>query len=184
MRLLRGLGEDRQRAQAGERPIPRVCSEECCDIPRGDDGSGATTGHDERMAFELTQQIERHLVSDQLAWLTTVTPTGWPAPKPVWFVWDGTAITVYNLNTGAKLRHIAANDKVSLHFDSGPGGGDIVVISGRASLVPDAPAPSKFPGLLDKYTPALDAMRRDAQWYDDAYGAAIRIVPERAWAIS
>ena len=71
---------------------------------------------------------------------------------------------------------------MALHFDSGPGGSDIVVISGRASRVLDAPPPSKFPGLLDKYAPAIEAMGQTAQWYDDDYGSAIRIVPERARA--
>jgi PPOX class probable F420-dependent enzyme len=135
------------------------------------------------MAFELTEQIERHLLGDLIAWLTTVSPAGWPTPNAVWFIWDGTAITVYSANGGAKLRHIEASDKVALNFDSGPGGGDIVVISGRARRVPDAPPPSKFPGLLDKYLPALDAMGRTAQWYDDNYGDAIRIIPERARTI-
>src|SRR5271167_1224684 len=108
------------------------------------------------MGFELTEQIERHLINDQIAWLTTVTPSGWPAPRPVGFVWDGSAITIYSLNSGAKQRHIAANDKVTLNFDSGPGGGDIVVIYGRAQIVTDAPPPSKFPGLLDKYLPTIE----------------------------
>jgi Pyridoxamine 5'-phosphate oxidase len=43
------------------------------------------------MAFELTEQIEKHLVNDHIVWLTTVTPTGRPAPRPVWFTWDGTS---------------------------------------------------------------------------------------------
>lgn len=135
------------------------------------------------MAFELTEQIERHLISDQVAWLTTVTPSGWPAPHAVWFVWDGSAITVYGVNGGAKSRHIAVNDKVSLNFESGPGGSDIVVISGRAALVPDAPPPSRFPGLLDKYQPAVQAMGATPQWFDENYGEAIRITPERARTI-
>jgi PPOX class probable F420-dependent enzyme len=135
------------------------------------------------MGFELTEQIERHLISDQIAWLTTVTPSGRPAPRPVWFVWDGKEITVYGLNGAAKQRHIAANDKVSVNFDSGPGGGDIVVISARARLVPDAPPPSRFPGLLDKYLPAVEAMGRPVQWFDDNYGEAIRITPESAWTV-
>ena len=135
------------------------------------------------MGFELTEQIERHLISDQIAWLTTVTPSGRPAPRPVWFVWDGSVITVYGQNGGAKQRHIAANDKVSVNFDSGPGGGDIVVISGRAQLVPDAPPPSKFPGLLDKYMPALEAIGSTTRSYDENYGQAIRITPESAWTI-
>lgn len=135
------------------------------------------------MGFELTEQIERHLISDQILWLTTVTPSGRPAPRPVWFVWDGAEITVYGLNGGAKSRHIAANDKVSVNFDSGPGGGDIVVISARARLVPDAPPPSRFPGLLDKYLPAVESMGRPVHWFDDNYGEAIRITPESAWTV-
>ena len=133
------------------------------------------------MGFELTEQIERHLISDQIVWLTTVTPSGWPAPRPVWFVWDGSAITIYSLNSGVKQRHIAVNDKVTLNFDSGPGGGDIVVIYGRASVVADAPPPSKFPGLLDKYLPTIEHMGQPVSWYDEEYKVAIRVTPERAW---
>ena len=33
------------------------------------------------MAFELTGQVEKHLVNDQIVWLTTVTPAGRPAPR-------------------------------------------------------------------------------------------------------
>ncbi len=134
------------------------------------------------MGFELTEQIERHLISDQIAWFTTVTPSGWPAPRPVWFVWDGSAITIYSMNNGAKQRHVAAHDQVSVHFDSGPGGGDIVVIYGRAAVVPDAPPPSRFPGLLDKYLPTIEHMGQSPEWYDKEYGVAIRVTPERAWA--
>lgn len=135
------------------------------------------------MGFELTEQIERHLISDQIAWLTTVTPTGRPTPRPVWFVWDGSGITVYSVNGGAKLRHIAANDSVSVHFNSTPGGGDVVVISGHARILRDAPPPSRFPGLLDKYLPAVESMGREPSWFDENYRIAIRITPDRAWTI-
>ncbi len=136
------------------------------------------------MAFELTERIERHLAGDEIAWLTTVTPTGRPAPRPVWFVWDGAAITIYSLNEGAKLRHIRANNQVAVHFNSAADGTDVVVISGHADLVPDAPAPSEFTGFLDKYAVAIERMGRTPQWYDDAYGVALRVTPERAWTIS
>jgi PPOX class probable F420-dependent enzyme len=135
------------------------------------------------MAFELTERIERHLTGDLIAWLTTVTPAGRPAPRPVWFVWDGAAIVIYSLNQGAKLRHIQANDQVAVHFNSNADGGDIVVISGRAALVPGGPPPSQVPGLLDKYAAAIARMGQSAQWYDDEYGVALRVTPERAWTI-
>src|ERR1700755_3522307 len=110
------------------------------------------------MAFELTEQGEKHLVNDHIAWLTTVTPTGRPAPRPVWFVWDGTAVTVYSQPDGAKLKHIAANDHVSLNFNCTPGGGDVVVRAGRAELVQDAPLPSQFPGFPDKCLGRIQSM--------------------------
>jgi PPOX class probable F420-dependent enzyme len=135
------------------------------------------------MAFELTERIERHLAGDEIAWLTTVTPTGRPAPRPVWFVWDGAAITIYSLNEGAKLRHIRANNQVAVHFNSAADGTDVVVIGGHADLVPDAPAPSEFPGFLDKYAVAIERMGRTPQWYDDKYGVALRVIPDRAWTI-
>jgi PPOX class probable F420-dependent enzyme len=135
------------------------------------------------MAFELTERTERHLTGDLIAWLTTVTPTGRPAPRPVWFVWDGAAIVIYSLNRGAKLRHIQANDQVTVHFNSTPEGGDVVVISGRAELVPGAPPPSQFPGLLDKYAGSISRLGHSPQWYDDEYGVALRVTPESAWTI-
>lgn len=135
------------------------------------------------MAFELTELIERHLVGDQIAWLTTVTPSGRPTPRPVWFVWDGSAITIYSQNDAAKLRHIEVNDQVSVNFNSAANGGDVVVIWGRAERVPDAPPPSGFPGLLDKYAARIAQMGATPEWYDDNYGMALRVTPEKAWTV-
>jgi len=55
------------------------------------------------------------------------------------------------------------------------------VISGRAELVPGAPPPSRFPGLLDKYLPTIEHMGQPVSWYDEEYKVAIRVTPERAW---
>jgi PPOX class probable F420-dependent enzyme len=134
------------------------------------------------MAFELTEQIEKHLANDTIAWLTTVTPSGRPAPRPVWFLWDGTAIVIYSQPDAAKLKHIAGNDQVSVNFNCTPGGGDVVVVSGRAEIVRDAPLPSAFPGVLDKYRDSIQTMGYSQEWYD-AYSTAIRVTLERAWTI-
>ena len=134
------------------------------------------------MAFELTGQIEKHLVDDHIVWLTTVTPAGRPAPRPVWFVWDGTDVIIYSLPGGAKLRHIAGNDQVSLNFNCTFEGEDVVVISGRAEVLTDAPPPSDFPGMLDKYLDRMQEMGYTQEWYD-SYNTAIRVTPERSWTI-
>jgi PPOX class probable F420-dependent enzyme len=132
------------------------------------------------MAFELTEHVKRRLTTDEVAWLTTVTPAGKPAPMPVWFVWDGQAIIVYNLNTAARLRNIEHNPQVTLNFNSN-GGGDIVVVAGTAQRLPDAPPPTQYPGLLDKYARAIGQLGQTPQWYDDNYREAVRITPDRWW---
>jgi PPOX class probable F420-dependent enzyme len=134
------------------------------------------------MAVELTEQIEKHLVNDKIVWLTTVTPTGRPAPRPVWFLWDEGAVVIYSQPDSAKLRHIAGNDQVSLHFNCTPGGGDVVVISGRAEVLHGTPPPSAYPGMLDKYRDSITAMGYTQEWYD-AYSTAIRVTLDRAWTI-
>jgi PPOX class probable F420-dependent enzyme len=134
------------------------------------------------MAFELTEQVEGHLVNDQIVWLTTVTPSGRPAPRPVWFVWNGSEVIIYSLPDGAKLKHIAGNENVSLHFNCTRGGGDVVVISGRAEVLTAAPPPSEVPGMLDKYRDAIASMGYTQEWYD-SYNTAIRVIPVRLWTI-
>jgi PPOX class probable F420-dependent enzyme len=134
------------------------------------------------MAFELTGQIEKHLANDKIVWMTTVTPAGRPAPRPVWFLWDGTAVIIYSQPNGAKLKHIAANDQVSLHFNCTPYGGDVVVISGRAEVLQGAPLPSEVPGIRDKYRDRIEAMGHTQEWYN-SYNTAIRVIPERSWTI-
>jgi PPOX class probable F420-dependent enzyme len=133
------------------------------------------------MAFALTEQIEKHLTDDQIVWLTTVTPSGRPAPRPVWFLWNGSDIVIYSQPGTAKLRHIADNSHVSLNFNSTAGGGEVVVISGEAEVVKDAPLPSGVPGLLDKYREMIAAMGHSPEWYD-AYNVAIKVLPARTWA--
>jgi hypothetical protein len=58
-----------------------------------------------------------------------------------------------------------------------------VVIAGRARVMPDAPPPSRFPGLLDKYAPTIEYMGQSPEWYDAEYSVALRVTPERAWTI-
>jgi PPOX class probable F420-dependent enzyme len=134
------------------------------------------------MAFELTEQIEKHLAGDQIVWLTTVTPSGRPAPRPVWFLWNGTDVVIYSMPEAAKVKHVAANGHVTLNFNSTPGGGDVVVIAGQAEVVHGAPLPSAVPGWLDKYRDMIAAMGYTQEWYD-SYSTAIRVTPERSWSV-
>jgi PPOX class probable F420-dependent enzyme len=91
-------------------------------------------------------------------------------------------ITIYTEPDGAKVRHLAANDQVTVNFNSTPFGTDVVVISGRAELVPDSPPPTRVPGLMEKYSARIEQMGYTLEWFD-SYSLAIRVTPERAWTI-
>ena len=80
-------------------------------------------------------RVARHLREDRVVWLTTVTPGGAPVPSPVWFLWDGEeTVRVFSLPATARMRNLRANPRVSLNFAGDGSGGDIVVLSGRATV--------------------------------------------------
>lgn len=135
------------------------------------------------MAFEISDQLRRHLTEDTLVWLTTVSPSGRPAPRLVWFMWIRESCLVYSQPGAAKLRHIAGNERVTLNFNSDAVGGDAVVIAGRAELAPDAPSASALPGLLDKYADLLEAIGMTADRFTSTYTVAMRVIPDHAWTI-
>ena len=114
-----------------------------------------------------------------MVWLTTVTDTGAPAPYPVWFVVDGDDVVVFSEPSTRRVRNIAQRPVVSLHFNSDPHGGDVWVLTGRASTTPGV-VPSGAPGYVDKYATSIG---RDLQTtvaaIDATYNTEIRIRPER-----
>ena len=117
---------------------------------------------------------------EKIAWLTTVTPTGRPAPRPVWFVIEGDDIVLFSRPGTAKLRHIEANPEVGFHLNSDEHGGSILVVNGKAH-VEDGKA-SEAPGYLDKYGSHYAGIGFETpEAFDAAYSVRIRVVPERSW---
>ncbi|WP_091674914.1 TIGR03667 family PPOX class F420-dependent oxidoreductase [Amycolatopsis marina] len=131
------------------------------------------------MTFEQTAQFRRR-IADTIVWLTTVTSTGKPAPKPVWFVFDGESFLIFSEPGALKMKHIDANPNVALHFNIAPDGEDVLVVSGTAEVVPDV-LPSTAPGYLDKYEAHYPRIGHDRDSVDATYSAAIRVTPTRSW---
>jgi PPOX class probable F420-dependent enzyme len=117
---------------------------------------------------------------EPIGWLTTVTPKGRPAPRPVWFVLDGEDVVVFSRPGTAKLRHIEANSEVSFHLNSDEHGGAILVVSGKAHV--EEGTASEAPGFRDKYASHYaGAGFSTPEAFDAEYSVRIRVVPERSW---
>lgn len=89
---------------------------------------------------EFGARAARHLRDDPVLWLTTVAPSGAPSPNPVWFLWDqASTVQIFSLPDAARVRHLATNPRVALHFDGDGQGGDIIVLSATAAVRPGEP---------------------------------------------
>jgi PPOX class probable F420-dependent enzyme len=130
--------------------------------------------------MELPAEARRHLEHDQVAWLTTVTAKGTPAPVPVWFLPDGDTVVVFSEPQSRKVANISAQPRVTLHFNSDPAGQDIVVIAASAHVEPNIP-PSTQPGYLDKYGSALATWGLTVEEFDRTTTTRLRLRPISVW---
>lgn len=129
--------------------------------------------------MDLPDEARRRIGSDGVAWLTTVTDSGRPAPNPVWFVAAGENLVVFSEPASRRVHNIAVRPEVALHFNCDPGGGDVVIVNGTAEIAHGL-APSAQPGYLDKYagviTGSLGLTFAD---FDATYSTRITITPGR-----
>jgi len=130
-------------------------------------------------ADELGQRTLQRIESEQVIWLTTISPSNIPQPRPVWFVWDGEAFTIYSTPQAKKLLHIAHNPNVALHFNTDAQGEDIQVILGQAQVDKNAPPPNLNQAYREKYHEGFLALGMDEVKYAAMFTAALRIVPTR-----
>lgn len=126
---------------------------------------------------DFGKRVERRLREETIIWLTTVRRDGTPQPIPVWFLWDGESVLMYSQPNQQKERNIDHSPKVSLHFDGDGRGGDIVVLTGEARIVPDAPPATDVPAFVEKYAEPIKRIGMDAASFVAAYSVAIRITP-------
>ncbi|MGI8690589.1 MAG: TIGR03667 family PPOX class F420-dependent oxidoreductase [Thermomicrobiales bacterium] len=131
------------------------------------------------MQIDLTtdfgKRVERRLREETIIWLTTVRRDGTPQPTPVWFLWDGETILMYSQPNQQKERNIAHSPKVSLNFDGDGHGGDIIVFTGEARIVPGAPLATDVPEYVAKYAEGIKGIGMTPESMAQAFSVAIRI---------
>jgi PPOX class probable F420-dependent enzyme len=124
---------------------------------------------------EFGARAARHLREDVVVWLTTVTPAGSPLPRPVWFVWDGERSVAIYSQPSTRVRNIEANPRVTLNFAGDGGGGDIVVLSGNATVDADAPSADGAPEYLAKYDRHIARIGISPERFAQRYSVPVRI---------
>ncbi len=133
------------------------------------------------MQIDLTtdfgKRVERRLREDTIIWLTTVRRDGTPQPTPVWFFWEGETILMYSQPNQQKERNIAHSPRVSLNFDGDGHGGNIIVLTGEARIVPDAPLATDVPEYVAKYAEGIKGIGMTPESMAQAFSVAIRITP-------
>jgi PPOX class probable F420-dependent enzyme len=118
-------------------------------------------------------RVAAHLRDDVVVWMTTVTPKGSPLPSPVWFHWDGAESVVMFSQPGARQRNIEANPRVSLNFAGDGRGGDIVVLSGRATI--EAPPADRLAAYVERYDAHIARIGLTPEQFRARYSIPIRI---------
>ncbi len=126
---------------------------------------------------EFGARVMKRLDDETTAWLTTIGPDGTPQPRPIWFYWDGETILIYSQPNTAKLRHLQTNPRVSFNFDGDGHGGNIIVLTGEATLDATAPPASQHREYVAKYTRGFRALNMTAASFAEAYSEAIRLTP-------
>ncbi|GMA25712.1 hypothetical protein GCM10025864_34710 [Luteimicrobium album] len=121
-------------------------------------------------------QAAERLPTEVVIWFVSVSPTGRPAPTPVWFWWDGADEVVIRTQPGTKkLRNVAANPHVALHLNSTADGGRVVVLAGEARVDPDGITDDEKAAILGKYAEAIRGLGTDGEGFIRGYSETVRV---------
>jgi PPOX class probable F420-dependent enzyme len=118
----------------------------------------------------------KRLQEERIVWLTTMSPDGTPQPNPVWFYWDGEKILVYSQPASHKLSNIRRNPRVSVNFQADEDGGDIVVLTGDASINDQPKHDLRY---IEKYREAISRIGHTPESLAASYSVLIEILPRK-----
>src|SRR4051812_6503481 len=136
---------------------------------RGGNGSVIDEG------TEFGARVARRLREEEVAWVTTVSASGAPLPRPIWFVWNGADSVLVYSRRGTRIRNIQANPRVTFSFDGNGHGGDIVVLTGRASVDREAPGAGRDEAYLAKYAGQIERTGLSLDEFTARFPVPVRI---------
>ena len=127
------------------------------------------------LTTKLGSQATKRLQQDDVIWLTTVSCDGTPQPNPVWFYWDGKSILIYSQPTSHKLKNISRNPRVSVNFQADDEGGDVIVLTGNASI--NNKPPPHDSRYIEKYRAHIPKIGLTPESLAASYSTLIHVSP-------
>lgn len=125
---------------------------------------------------DFGRRVERRLREEPIIWLITVRRDGTPQPTPVSFLWDGgDHVLIYSQPNQQKLRNIANDPIVSLHLDGDGHGGDIVVLTGTATIDENGGAAGLPPAYVEKNAADIAGAGMTPETMAQIYSTAIHV---------
>ena len=131
------------------------------------------------LASDAGAWAREHLVTDVVAWLTTIAPDGTPQSSPIWFMWDDATIFFYSQPDKPKLTNIAASSRVSFSLRSDHYADHWLIIEGHAAIDPSIPPADVHRRFKAKYAEPLAHSGMDEVEAARDYSVPIRITPTR-----
>ncbi len=136
------------------------------------------------LTSEFGKAVKQHLESEHFIWLTTVSPSLAPQPRPVWFIWQEDSFLIFSQAKAHKLSHIKKNPKVALHFNSNEDAEKhVIVFIGEAAIDPNSPLAHQVPAYFEKYKDGIANLDMTPEEFSREYSTAIKIRPTevRGW---
>ena len=125
-------------------------------------------------------RVRDRLATETAIWLTTVGQDGTPQPNPVWFLWDGDdELLVYNRADAYRLAHLHDSPRLALHLNSNARGGDVVVLTGTATVDASVPPPHEHEGYLAKYEQDMVRVSGTVERFSEQYPVALRVAIDK-----
>jgi PPOX class probable F420-dependent enzyme len=125
----------------------------------------------------LGRKALRKLKRELIVWLTSVDGRGRPQPRPVWFHWNGEDVLVFSQPKAAKVRQVAAQPHVALHFNSDEAGSEVVVLLGEARLDAGPVPTERMKAYLRKYRSGISELEMTPESFQAEYNVPIFIQP-------
>jgi PPOX class probable F420-dependent enzyme len=131
------------------------------------------------LSAEASAALAGRLRTENVAWITTVTPGGQPQSSPVWFLWEEDEFLVYAQPRSWKVRNIRADPRVSLHLNSDAEGGYVVTFEGSVRAPEGHPLAHEVAAYLAKYREGIAGIGMTPEQMGAEYATALRITPTR-----